>query len=278
MNGPEILKRNVDILRTRMGACIPGVCAIFRGRDLHTQLKDMDWMELYVYGITGRRFTGKQLQLMNAMFVYSSYPDSRIWNNRVAALAGSARSTGNLGISAALAVSEASLYGRGIDIRAIEFLIRTLKELTDGKSLESCIKKELGAFRSIAGFGRPISSADERIKPLVELAGSLGLDKGDHVNLAFAVDDFLLKGRWRIRINYGALCAALAADMGFSATEYYSFAFPGFLSGMQPCYIEAAEKAEGSLLPLSCSHIIYDGPPRRKWPGAGRQSGDGFNG
>ena len=45
---------------------------------------------------------------MHALWVNTSYPDARIWNNRVAALAGSARSTGNLGVSAALAVSEAS--------------------------------------------------------------------------------------------------------------------------------------------------------------------------
>jgi hypothetical protein len=271
MNGPEILIHNADLLKTRMGACFPGVRAIFRGHDLHRELKDIDWLDLYMFGITGRRFSPDQLILLNAIWTYTSYPDARIWNNRVAALAGAARSTGNLGVSAALAVSEASLYGRGVDIRAIDFLIRTRSELDNGGVLEECIKKELETYRGIAGYGRPLTSRDERIAPIMGLARSLGLDKGPHILLAYDVDDFLLKGRWRLRMNYGALCAAFTADMGLSPQEFYRFAFPGFLSGMQPCYIEACEKPEGSSFPLSCSHIIYDGKPKRIWPKSGRQ-------
>jgi|WetSurMetagenome_2_1015567.scaffolds.fasta_scaffold00176_14 hypothetical protein len=265
MNGPEILKQNVDILKTRMGACYPGVRAVFRGFDLHKELKDIDWIDLYMFGVTGRRFSPSQLRLLNSIWTYTSYPDARIWNNRVAALAGTARSTGNLGISAALAVSEASIYGRGIDIRAIDFLIRTRNELDKGGNLADCVKKELETFRGIAGYGRPLTSVDERIAPITELARSLGLDEGPHILLAHAVDKFLLDGRWRLRMNYGALCAAFTADMGLTPQEFYRFAFPGFLSGMQPCYIEAEENPEGSLFPLSCSHIIYDGKPKRTW-------------
>jgi len=132
MNGPDLLQENTDRLKSSMGACFPGQRTIFRGHDLHAELKDMDWIELYVFGITGRRFTPLQLRLLHAIWVVTSYPDARIWNNRVAALAGSARSTGNLGIAAALAVSEASIYGRGIDIRAIEFLTCARKALDNG--------------------------------------------------------------------------------------------------------------------------------------------------
>ena len=124
-SGPTLLQENVGVLKSRMGTFYPGSHVIYRGHDLHKDLKDMDWVELYVFGITGRRFTREQLRLLHSIWTYTSYPDVRLWNNRVAGLAGSSRSTGTLGLAAAVAVSEASIYGQGSCMRAIDFLIRT---------------------------------------------------------------------------------------------------------------------------------------------------------
>ncbi|CAK0779892.1 Citrate synthase [Gammaproteobacteria bacterium] len=265
MKGPDLLQKHVGRLKTKMGACFVGSRVVFRGHDLHTEFKDIDWIDLYVFGVTGRRFSPEQLQLMQALWTYTSYPDARIWNNRVAGLAGTARSTGNLGIAAALAVSEASIYGRGIDLRAIDFLIRTKQQLDHGNHLAAWVEKEIKVQRSIAGYGRPIAAADERIAPMMALANTLGLADGPYVRLAFVIDEVLITGRWRQRLNYGGLAAALAADLGLSPQEYYLFMFPAFLAGMAPCYIEAGQRPEGSLFPLTCSHILYEGQPQRPW-------------
>jgi hypothetical protein len=265
MKGPEFLLQHTDKLKTRMGGCFLGNRVVFRGKDLHSDLNDVDWLDLYMSGITGRRFTNEQLRMLNGLWICTSYPDARIWNNRVAALAGSMRSTGNLGISAALAVSEASIYGRGVDIRAIDFIIRTKKELDNGSALADCIKKELKINRGISGYGRPLTSGDERLEPIMNYARKYGFDQGAHIRLAYSIDAFLLEGRWRMRMNAAALGAAIGADIGLSAREYYLFLFPAFLAGMQPCFIEAAERPEGSLFPLACSHILYEGQSKRGW-------------
>lgn len=265
MNGPDLLMENAGSLKSHMGACCPGERAIFRGHDLHAELQDMDWIELYIFGITGRRFTPQQVRLLHAIWVCTSYPDARIWNNRVAALAGSARSTGTLGIAAALAVSEASIYGGGIYKSSIDFLHRTRMALDNGAELVDCVKDELKNHRSIAGYGRPLASGDERIVPIMTLARSLELGDGPHVRLAFEVDQLLRAGRWRMRMNYGAIAAALCADLGFSPREYYLFGLPTFLAGMPPCYIESSERPEGTLFPLSCDHILYEGTSERSW-------------
>lgn len=263
--GFKPLEDNVGVLKSRMGTFFPGSHVIFRGHDLHTQLKDMDWLELYVFGITGRRFSKQQLRLMHSLWTYTSYPDVRLWNNRVAALAGSSRSTGTLGVAAALAVSEASIYGRGIDMRAIDFLFRTRKQIEQGATLSNCIRDELDRHRSIAGYGRPLINGDERNQHMLALAKSLGLDQGKFLQLAFKVEEFLFAGRWRMKMNYAGLVAALIADMGLSSKEYYLFAFPAFLAGMQPCFIEASERQEGTLFPISCMDIFYSGPVKRQW-------------
>jgi hypothetical protein len=266
MKGPELLQKNVGVLKSKMGAFFPGSHVIFRGHDLHAELKDMDWIELYVFGITGRRFSSQQLRLMHAIWTYTSYPDARIWNNRVAALAGTARSTDTLAMAAALAVSEASIYGGGINVRAIDFFIRTRQRLESGGDLIDCIREELNAHRSIAGYGRPLVNGDERIAPMLALARRLELDQGPYVRLAFSIEETLLTGRWRMKMNYGALVAALGADVGLTQQEFHLFMFPAFLAGMQPCYIEASERPAGTLFPLSCDNIAYEGTAMRRWP------------
>lgn len=270
--GPQVLSEHVGSLKSRVGGFVPGSHVAFRGCDLHGELKDMEWLALYVFGITGRRFSATQVRLVNAIWSYTSYPDARLWNNRVAALAGSARSTGNLGMSAALAVSEASIYGRGIDIRAIEFLLGARRCEEAGGSLEDYARTELAARRSIAGYGRPLTSVDERIAPILALARELGLADGDHLRLAYRIEEMLLSGRWRLKLNYAGVVAALCADLGFSRREYYLFSFPAFLAGMAPCYLDAVERPEGTLFPVPCRMVRYEGVAPRTWHPASRDA------
>jgi hypothetical protein len=265
MKGPELLQMNADTLKTRMGGCFPGSHAIFRGHDLHAELKDMDWIELYVFGITGRRFTSEQVRLLHAMWVCTSYPDVRIWNNRVAGLAAAARSTPTLALSASLAVSEAVIYGGNAFVRGIDFLLQAHRLVVEGRSPEDVIREEL-KVRRIYGFGRPINSADERIPWLLDIARGLGFEDGPYLRFAFEVERILVARHPALRMNYAGLMAAMAADLGFSCREFHLFVFPAFLAGMPPCYLESADRPEGTLFPLSCGHVRYEGVPKRSWP------------
>lgn len=264
--GPAQLTESVGRVKSRVGACFIGSHVVFRGQDLHADLGGARWMDVLLFGITGRRFSEAELRLLEAIWSHTSYPDARIWNNRVAALAGSTRSTGNLALSAALAVSEATIYGRGIDIRACDFLIRTRAELLAGGELGPWVRRELSERRSLAGYGRPVSNRkDERLDPILSLARSLGLGDGPHVKLAHDIESFLLESRLRMRMNYGAIAAALGADLGLSPRQYYLYMHTAFLAGMPPCYLDAAERPAGTFLPLPCEGVAYAGVPKRRW-------------
>ncbi|GBE48127.1 citrate synthase [bacterium BMS3Bbin12] len=269
MRGPRELFEHEDHWATRMGKWFPGERTVFRGRDLHRAFASRQWMELYVYSITGRDFTPNQIELLNSMWVYTSYPDPRLWNNRVAALAGTARSTGTLGLSAALAVSEATVYGRRPDIRAISFLRRASRAISEGETLAELVDRELRRFRALPGYGRPVVDEDERIFHLRDRARELELDGGRYVALAFEVENHLRLTRRRLYMNYTALTAAICADMGFSPEEYYLVAYPVFLSGMIPCWLEANQRGEGTFLPISCRRVAYRGPGQRPWCSGG---------
>lgn len=266
MQGPKYLFKNEDHWTTSMGSAFSQEGIIFRGKDLFHELNELSWMELLFYGITGRIFTKKQMRLFEGIWTLcTSYPDPRLWNNRVAALAGTARSTATLAISAANAVSEASIYGHRPIIRAIDFLFRTQQSLKQGNDLAELIKAELKKYKTIPGYGRPITRKDERIEPLMALAEKLGFSQGPYVKLAFEIEKKLLEGRWRLYMNVAALSAALVADQGLSRHEYYHYAILSFSAGMFPCYIDALKKTEGTFFPLSCDRIQYEGKPRRNW-------------
>lgn len=266
------MKNNEPLLQaenrwvTALGAFFPGERVVYRGKDLFKDLKNKSWMGLYTYGLTGRDFSDEQLILFEKLWMLSvSYPDPRLWNNRVAALAGTARSTEVLGSSAAIAVSEATIYGFRAGLRTIDFLIGTRKNIEQGKKLEDLVAAEIKKNRGIFGYGRPLTRNDERIDPVMAIARELGLADGVHIKLAYAVEEVLKKGRWRLQMNIAAVSAALCADQGLSAKEFYYLYLPSFCAGITPCYIDAADSPEGTFFPLRCETIQYKGPERRNW-------------
>lgn len=265
MNGPDLLEQHVGHLKSSMGAAFIGSHTTFRSHNLHQDLREMDWVELYLFGITGRKLTPQQIELLHGIMVYTSYPDARIWNNRVAALAGSARSTPALGISAALAVSEAGIYGGQPGLRAFDFFLRAKRHQDGGGTLAQIVAQE----HRVYGYGRPTPElGDERLPWLLALAQRLGLGDGPHLKIAFEVEQLLLAKNARLRMNYAAMVSALGADMGFSVAEFQMFRVTMLLAGMPPGFIEAKERPEGSLFPIPCRHIRYEGVAKRPWGSA----------
>lgn len=259
------LKDAEDHWVTHMGAWFAGERVVFRGQDLHIDLKDMSWMALFIFGITGKRFTENQLNVLNAIWTCTSFPDPRIWNNRVAALAGTVRTTPALGISAALAVSEAGIYGHGPCVNALDLVKRACQAVESGVNLARFLENELAQGKILFGFGRPITGIDERIPHLLSIVEENGLHKGKHLTLIQEIEKFLLQGRRKLRLNVAGIFAGLIADFDFSLDEYYQFIIPLFLAGMPPIYLEAKQKPIGTFFPLSCERITYYGRGSRSW-------------
>ncbi len=266
MRGPEQLFESEDHWVTSMGAWFPGERVVLRGQDLFHNLKELSWMALLLYAITGRILDERQVRLFEGIWrISSSYPEPRLWNNRIAALAGSARSTGSLGVSVAIAVSEAAIYGQRPLVRAMDFLLRAQEQLNQGANLTDIVRIELKKHRGIAGFGRPVVRTDERIAPLMALVEELGYGDGVYVNLVFEVEKILLEGGWRLHMNVAALDAALVADQGLTVDQFYMYMILCFTAGIVPCAIDTSRQPAGTFFPLRCSRIQYEGKSRRLW-------------
>jgi citrate synthase len=266
MKGPGDLLEHEDHWTTRMGLVFPGERVVIRGQDLFHELVNLRWMELFLYGITGRKFSENQIRLFEGIWTIStSYPDPRIWNNRVAALAGTARSTPVLAVGAAVSISEAKIYGFKPIIGAYNFIVQSQARMSHGESLEEIVLTEIRKYRSIPGYSRPFGNADERIDPLFHFAQKLGLSDGAYTNLAFQIEEIYQNNRLRLKINVAALAAALCADQGLSMNEYYHYLVPCFIGGMLPCFIDTQNNREGTFFPLSCERITYEGKANRTW-------------
>lgn len=253
-----------DQLVTSMGKAFLCERTVFRGKDLHHELGNLDWFQLYFYSITGRILNEKESKLLNYYWVATSYPDPSIWPNHVASLAGSVRSTASLSLMAGLSISEASIYGRRPERRALDFFYRTGKSLENGDTLEQIVAAELVKNKTIYGYGRPLAKIDERVPHTLKLVAELGLNKGKYLKIALELYNYLKRTKG-LSMNIAAIDAALAADMGLNAEEYQLFMTPCFIAGIVPCYIDAREKPEGSFFPVRCSSILNKDTNRRHW-------------
>lgn len=255
LNGPELLKCFEDNWQTEMGAWFPGERVVLRGKDIFSELSNQGWMEFYLYAVTGKKSPLLARTIEGIWLISSSYPDPRLWNNRIAALGGTSRTTAALAVAAGNAASEATLYGLRTSRGSLDFLKRANQELENGIPLDTIIKKELKKYRVIYGYGRPLVNADERIAPLIQFVKSIGVTKNKFLSLALSINDYFQTSRYKYQINISAIAAAVAADFDLSIDEFYHLAILSFVGGILPCYIDSREKPEGAFLPLAVNRI-----------------------
>lgn len=268
MSKNAILEQYEGPLPTRMGKCFPSERTVFRGLDLHEEFKNADWIELFIFSITGRRLPAAQLKVLQSVWVYTSYPDARLWCNRVVALAGSSRGTGAQALGAGLAASEAAIFGRQPEIGAADFLVRALARVNAGDDLEQVVREELQRHPRMMGYGRPVAAAhvDERIPITLAMMEREGMPMGAHLKLAFDIEAVLERvvGR-RLPMTYSSVVVAIPLDLGFSPLECYLYMQPSFIAGMIPCYLEALERPAAATFALRCDRIAYAGVAPQAW-------------
>lgn len=264
MNGPEMLKQHEGVLTTAVGAAYVGDHVIFRGHDLHKDLHDLPWHELCALGITGRRLDPRWLNIVQFAITTTSYPDARIWNNRVVALTGTTRSTSTLAFSAGQAVSEATIYGRQNEYRGLSFFLTIGKLLDSGLTLQQSLDEYQRTQGRFPGYGRPLATEDERIPPTMTRMAQQGVS-GRYTDLAHEIDALLVATGKPLKLNMGGFVSAVGADAGFTPSEFIMFLYHAFLGGMHPCYVEAIQKPIGALFPVQCDNIKYEGVTPRKW-------------
>ena len=265
MKGPELLAHYEDNWETEMGAWFPGERVVLRGKDVLEGASFDSWMEYLLFAATGKKSTELANLIQSIWVLSTSYPDPRLWNNRVATLAASSRSTGVLALSSGVSVSEATVYGLKPIKGVCDFFVRTKNRLDHGVLLDSVVFGELSKYKSVYGYGRPMVARDERIEPVISLAKRSGFGEGEYLRLAFDIEN-LLNEKYRMKMNIAAIYGALMLDAGLTITEAYYMACLSFSAGMIAPFVDALEKPEGAFFPLGVDRVKYVGASEiRAW-------------
>lgn len=255
---------------TSSGLAFLSECSIFKNKDLHHELGSLDWFSLNLFGITGREFQQKELEVLNYIWLSTSYADIRIWPNRIAALASSARTTPILAMVGGIASCDAELFVAKPLVSCLSMYLSIGKQLETRKqehknsSLNTIIEEKINSKKTIFGYGRPITSTDERVPHLVKFLHERDMDNGRYFKMAFKIEA-ILKEKKNIQMNIAALYAAVCADFGFNEVQMNLFVSLLVYAGMPPCYLDTLEKPAGTLLPLKCSDIAYTREETRAW-------------
>lgn len=268
--------------RTTAGAWIAGERVVMHGKNILREMRGKSWVEMILLSITGKIPRKKQAELLDRVLALSGcIPDPRLWNNRIAALAGTARSTPLLGVGAAIGVSEAVIYG----FQPMNAAFRMFEDLRDkrreGKVLSTLVRDRLAERKApgrgraakgrdrqvdcMAGYGRPVTAGDERIIPLVDVLKNYGADSGELVQLAFSIENCLQELGYKLKLNTGGLIAAICLDQGLTERQFYYFMSNCFSPGLLACSEDAFRHPEGSFFPLRCDQISYTGAKDRRW-------------
>ena len=249
---------------TDMGKAFLSERVVLRGKDLHRELGHKDWFSLFLFAITGRELSEDQLRFLNYIWVCTSYPDPGIWPNQAAALGASARTTPSLALMAGLAISEASIYGRRPERKALDFFYRGVAALESGQTIDQIVDREIETRGILFGYGRPLAKVDERLLHTYDLAKKLGMENGKHLKFAIAVGDYLSETR-NLLMNVAAMNTAVVADIGLSPEEYQLYLTAVFITGMAPSYLDSKRRTPGGLFPTRCTAVEYSGAPSRNW-------------
>ena len=226
------------------------------------------YMQVVMLNATGRLPERRLADWMEAVFICLSWPDPRIWCNQIGALAGTTQTSVMAATSAGTLATDARAYGVRPLLDGLAFIQQAFHEFEAGTSVEEIVlsgNRVRKGKPEIMGYARPIAKGDERIPAMVRVSEQLGFQSGEHVALAFSIEDYLSKN-FDESMNINGYVSAFLSDQGYSPEECYRMFSTLVASGVTACYVDTRDKVPNSFLPLRCDDIVYEGKSVRAVP------------
>lgn len=256
-------------IESRTGGWRVGEAVYSHGYSLLGELVgELSWVELFALYATGRRQPRPVCRWLEAFFLCMSWPDPRIWCNQIGALGGSVGTSPVAGTCAGILASDGSLYGPRTLIDAALFLRQALAQRERGTTIDALLRQARPGGKGkprIVGFARPLASGDARVDALERVRQDLGLPRGPHLQLAFAVEQTLLE-KYQEGMNVAGYVAAFLSDHGFQPREIYQVSTLCVAAGVLASHRDQASRPQGRFLPLRCEDIAYTGKGPREVP------------
>ncbi|MCI5143233.1 MAG: hypothetical protein D3909_16210, partial [Candidatus Electrothrix sp. ATG1] len=226
------------------------------------------FFQVLFLNVTGRLPERRLTDWLEAYYICLSWPDPRIWCNQIGSLAGTMRASPLAAVGAGILTSDSNMYGPGITTEATGFILTALKKKKKGTSVEEIIAKQQrhpSTPPRIAGYMRPVACGDERIPAMEQVTKKLEFEMGEHLRLAYEIEEVLIE-KFNERMNIGGYRSAFLLDQGLTPIEIYCLLSPIVQAGALACYAEAIDSPPESFFPLQCEDIDYRGKKSRPVP------------
>lgn len=226
------------------------------------------YMQVVMLNATGRLPERNLAEWLEAFFICLSWPDPRIWCNQIGALNGETHTSATAATSAGLLAMDSRAYGAWTLIEGVNVIQKALEQYRQGVLVEEIVKSAgqlVGAKPAITGYARPIAKGDERVGAMEKVTEQLGFEIGEHLKLAYMIEDYL-SINFNESMNINGYVSAFLSDQGFTAEEVYRMSATLVASGVTACYTDTRDKVPNSFLPLRCDDIEYEGKPARAVP------------
>lgn len=266
----------IDYLDQRRGKVISNTGGWFPGKGVfshgYSMLEELvgekSYFQILILNATGRMVERPLADWVEAIYGCLSWPDPRIWCNQIGALAGAARTSVVAATTVGAMAADSRSYGPRTRLEGVKFIQGALKQYKNGVTPEQIVTAAAAKTRGkpyIVGYIRPIAKGDERIEAMEKVSRQLNLAAGEHMALAYKIEQVLIE-KYDERMNINGYVCAFLSDYGFSGQEMYQM-FAGMVaSGVTACYLDTYKRPPDTFLPLRCDDIDYHGAARRQVP------------
>lgn len=256
-------------IRSRNGGWVVGKGIFCHGMNMMEELVGkVSYHQFLVLNATGRLPEPRFAKWLEATYICMSWPDPRIWCNQIGALGGTTRTSVLAATAAGIQTAISRVYGPNTLIEGTRFIKEAVEKKKGGLSVREIVTSECsrqGGKPIIMGFARPIAKGDERIVAMEGFTRELGFPVGEHLDLAYRIEEILMED-FSEGLNLTGYMAAFMADQGFSPEEACRICSPIVASGVTACYIDAVARPADSFFPLRCDDMDYQGPGPRRVP------------
>ena len=255
-------------IKSRKGMWRIGKGVESHGYDLINDLiGHYSYMQVVVLNATGRMPDKALADWFEAVHICLSWPDPRIWCNRIGALGGSAGASVVAATSAGIMATDSRAYGIRPIVEGIEFIQRARREVgTSAASVAEFVAREVEKHNGkpyLMGYARPVAKGDERIAALERVAGQHHFATGPHLQLAYEIEA-ILSEQFDESMNVNGYVSAFLSDRDFTAQEVYRIFSAVVFSGITACYVDTADRSPGHFAPLQAQDVIYNGKEDRQ--------------
>lgn len=224
--------------------------------------------QVMIMNVTGELPDKRIADLVEGLFITSSWPDSRIWCNKIGTFSAQTRTSITNAIAAGGLAGDGKIYGPGTGHSIGPFLDKAYQHIIiNNQPVRDFIENH--AYKNgklhAPGFARPLAKGDERIPAMRKLANKLEFQVGPYQKMVNEMEKYLSEKEGE-GLNLSGFFTAFMLDQGFEIDQIMGITAMAVTGGIYAAYFEYINQPPEAFLSLRVEDIEYVGHEPRLVP------------